>query len=81
MCNMAGYAGIKDAAPILIEMLKRQEGFEGGYSSGIATFHEGKIYYAKIVGDTDRLVALTEAAKTVLGNAFGLICLAKTQKI
>ena len=26
-------------------------------------------------------LALTEAAKTVLGNAFGLICLAKTEKI
>ena len=26
-------------------------------------------------------LALTEAAKTVLGNAFGLICLAKTQKV
>ena len=68
---MAGYVGIKDAAPILIEMLKKQEGFEGGYSSGIATIHEGKIYYAKIVGDTDRLVSLTEASR--LPGKIGII--------
>ena len=71
MCNMAGYVGIKDAAPILVEMLKKQEGFEGGYSSGIATLHEGKIYYAKLVGDTDRLVSLTEAAR--LPGKIGII--------
>ena len=39
-----------------------------------------------ILGATDTQVkntrlALTEATKTVLGNAFGLICLAKTQKV
>lgn len=68
---MAGYVGVKDAAPILIEMLKKQEGFEGGYSSGIATLHEGKIYYAKVVGDTDRLVSLTEASR--LPGKIGII--------
>ena len=62
MCNMAAYVGDRPAAPILIEMLKRQEGFEGGYYSGIATLHKGKIYYCKLTGDVDRLVALTEAA-------------------
>ncbi len=39
-----------------------------------------------ILGATDASVrntrlALTEAARTVLGNAFGLICLAKTEKV
>ena len=62
MCNIAGYVGERRAAPILLEMLKREEGFEGGYSTGIATLHEGKIYYAKLVGDVDRLTSLTEAA-------------------
>lgn len=62
MCNIAAYVGERRAAPILIEMMKREEGFEGGYSTGIATIHEGKIYYAKLVGDTARLEALTEAA-------------------
>ena len=62
MCNMAGYVGEFRAAPILIEMMKREEGIQGGYQTGIATYHEGKIYYAKITGDTDRLTAMTEAA-------------------
>ena len=62
MCNIAGYVGQRRAAPILIDMIRRQEGMAGGYYSGIATIHEGKIYYAKLTGDIDRLVALTEAA-------------------
>lgn len=71
MCNIAGYVGERDAAPILIEMLRREEGWAGGYYSGIATIHEGKIYYAKITGDTDRLVSLTNAAK--LPGKIGII--------
>lgn len=62
MCNIAGYVGGKRAAPILIEMMKKQEGFAGGYYTGIATIHEGKIYHAKLVGDTQMLEDLTEAA-------------------
>lgn len=63
MCNIAGYVGTKDAAPVLIEMMKREEGFAGGYYTGIATIHEGKIYYAKLTGDLQRLLELTDAAK------------------
>lgn len=58
MCNIAGYVGERRAAPILIEMIKAQEGLNGGHFSGIATLHEGKIYYEKLTGDFDRLVAL-----------------------
>lgn len=71
MCNIAGYVGTKDAAPILIEMIRRQEGFAGGYYTGIATLHEGKIYYAKLTGTADRLVSLTDAAK--LPGKIGII--------
>lgn len=63
MCNIAGYVGTRPAAPILIEMMRRQEGLAGGFYTGIATVHEGKLYYAKLTGDTDRLVSLTDAAK------------------
>ncbi len=63
MCNIAGYVGTRRAAPILIEMIKKQEGYDGGYYTGIATMHEGKIYYEKLTGDVDRLVALTKAAE------------------
>ena len=63
MCNIAGYVGTKRAAPILIEMLKKEEYYNAGFYSGIATIHEGKLYYAKLTGDTDRLVAMTKAAE------------------
>ncbi|MBE6965767.1 MAG: hypothetical protein E7441_07015 [Ruminococcaceae bacterium] len=62
MCNIAGYAGERAAAPILLEMLRAQEGFDAGYYSGIATIHEGKIYYAKLVGCVQNLIDNTDAA-------------------
>lgn len=71
MCNIAGYVGTKRAAPILIEMIKREEGLDGGFYTGIATIHEGKIYYAKLTGDTDKLVRLTNAAS--LPGTIGII--------
>ena len=71
MCNIAGYAGQRAAAPILLEMMRRQEGLCGGYYSGLATIHEGKIYYAKLTGDIPRLEALTNAAS--LPGTIGII--------
>lgn len=62
MCNIAGYVGTKPAAPILIEMMRKQEGLDGGFFTGIATIHEGKIYVAKAVGDLDTLLSTTDAA-------------------
>ena len=61
MCNIAGYAGTRSAAPILLEMLKRQEAFDGGVTSGIVTVHEGRLYARKIVGDVDTLIKTTDA--------------------
>lgn len=63
MCNIAGYVGKEKAAPILIEMMKKQEYYNAGFYSGISTIHEGKLYCVKLGGDTDRLVALTNAAE------------------
>jgi len=71
MCNIAGYAGTRPAAPILLEMMRRQEGLCGGYYSGIATIHEGKIYYTKLTGDLPRLEMLTNAAN--LPGTVGII--------
>lgn len=62
MCNIAGYAGSKPAAPILLEMLRQQEGLDSGFYTGIATIHQGKIYYAKVVGTVDDLIKRTNAA-------------------
>lgn len=71
MCNIAGYVGTRRAAPILIEMMRAQEGWGGGYYSGIATIHEGKIHYAKLTGDIDRLVSETDAMN--LPGTIGII--------
>ena len=62
MCNIAGYIGERRAAPILIEMLRAQEGLNAGFYTGIATMHEGKIHYRKIVGNLTDLLATTDAA-------------------
>ncbi len=62
MCNIAGYVGKRPAAPILIEMMKREEGFDAGFYTGIATIHEGRIYYRKLTGDLDTLLKNTDAA-------------------
>lgn len=61
MCNIAGYAGEKNAAPILLEMLKKQQAFDGGVCTGIATIYEGRIYTRKVFGDVDTLINTTDA--------------------
>lgn len=61
MCNIAGYVGSRRAAPIIMEMLRREEGFAGGYYSGLATMCEGKIFSEKLTGDVTRLVGTTRA--------------------
>ena len=61
MCNIAGYVGEKRAATILIEMLKRQEGFDGGVCTGITTLHNGRLYTRRIVGDVKKLLETTDA--------------------
>jgi len=61
MCNIAGYAGKQNAAPILLEMLKKQQDYDGGVCTGIATIYEGKLYWRKVVGDVDTLIRTTDA--------------------
>ena len=71
MCNISGYAGTKRAAPLLIEMIKKQENYDGGLSTGIATVHDGKLYYAKVLGNADDLVSKTDALN--LPGTIGII--------
>ena len=56
MCNIAGYAGNQQAAPILLEMLRKQEPYDGDMSTGVATIHEGKLYYQKVVGNVENFL-------------------------
>lgn len=63
MCVIAGYSGTREAAPVLLEMLEREQGLAGGYYTGIATVHEGKLYHAKVVGDVATLRRKTDAER------------------
>ena len=60
MCNIAGYIGKRDAAPILTEMMKKQEGFGGGYYTGITTHDGTKLHTAKVIGDMDNFLKETD---------------------
>ena len=71
MCTIAGYVGEKDAAPILIEMMKTLEGLDSGFFTGIATVHEGKLYCEKVIGDLDHLLKTTNTAS--LPGKIGII--------
>lgn len=57
MCNIAGYVGTKHAAPILIEMLRRQEGWDCGHYTGMATVDASGLYVEKDVGNLDMFLA------------------------
>ena len=61
MCVLAGYIGNEKAAPVLLEMLRREEGLDAGFYTGIATVHDGKLHYRKVVGDIETLLAETDA--------------------
>ncbi len=61
MCNIAGYVGTKQAAPIIIEMLRRQEPWDAGFYTGIATLHDGSYSLHKVVGSTKELIEQTPA--------------------
>ena len=63
MCNVAGYLGKRPAAPALLEMLEREEGFAGGYYTGIATVADGELHCEKVVGDVATLCRETDAEK------------------
>ena len=67
MCNIAGYVGNKNSTPILLEMIKKQEGLNGGFFTGIAV-HDGKnLNYRKVQGDLSILLSTTNA-ESLVGN-------------
>src|SRR3984893_7685875 len=70
MCGIIGYVGEREAAPILMETLKRLE-YRGYDSAGVAVFNEGKgrgvIKTAGKVADLEREIATGPALKGRLG--------------
>ncbi len=69
MCGIMGYLGPKDAAPILIDGLRRLE-YRGYDSAGIAVHDGSQLVVAKAEGKLDRLVAQLESAP--LAGSFGI---------
>jgi glucosamine--fructose-6-phosphate aminotransferase (isomerizing) len=62
MCGIAGYAGARDAGPILIESLQKLE-YRGYDSAGIAVMDaSGRIRVAKAAGKLSGLIARLEGA-------------------
>ncbi|MFH2111549.1 MAG: hypothetical protein ABIJ47_09865 [Candidatus Bathyarchaeota archaeon] len=62
MCQLAAYVGSRDAAPILLESLRLQEGYLGAHATDLATIHRRKIRLIKDNGPGDEVVKKTEIA-------------------
>ena len=67
MCGIVGYTGMQQAAPILLEGLKRLE-YRGYDSAGIAIMDDGSISVQKVSGRIAKLCELTEDGNTCPGN-------------
>lgn len=66
MCGIVGYTGTQNAAPILLEGLKRLE-YRGYDSAGIAVIHGSEISVNKVSGRIANLCEKTEDGKLVPG--------------
>ncbi|MBQ3200169.1 MAG: glutamine--fructose-6-phosphate transaminase (isomerizing) [Firmicutes bacterium] len=66
MCGIVGYAGGKEAAPVLLKGLEKLE-YRGYDSAGIAVLNDGKIEIAKAAGKLQVLRDLTHEGQTVAG--------------
>jgi glucosamine--fructose-6-phosphate aminotransferase (isomerizing) len=66
MCGIVGYVGKKEAAPLLIEGLRRLE-YRGYDSAGLCTLEGGALQVRKCVGRVARLAELVEQ-KPVTGS-------------
>ena len=73
MCGITGYIGEKEAAPVLLQALKRME-YRGYDSAGISTIHKDNVTIKKDIG---RIDSINE--KIELGKAEGKIGIAHTR--
>lgn len=68
MCGIVGYIGKEEAAPILLEGLKKLE-YRGYDSAGLAIYNNGKLDVIKSKGRLDTLYKLTDGGKKMEGTA------------
>ena len=68
MCGIVGYTGTQEAAPILLEGLKKLE-YRGYDSAGIAVLNDHVIAVHKVTGRIDNLCKKTADGKTCPGTA------------
>ena len=66
MCGIVGYTGMQNAAPVLLEGLKKLE-YRGYDSAGIAVLNDGRISISKVTGRIAGLAEKTEDGKLLPG--------------
>ena len=67
MCGIVGFIGSQQAAPILLDGLKKLE-YRGYDSAGIAILNDSKIDIRKVTGRIANLCELTEDGKNCSGT-------------
>ena len=67
MCGIVGYIGARNAAPVLLEGLRKLE-YRGYDSAGIALLSEGEISISKVTGRVENLCEMTGNGKNIPGN-------------
>ena len=67
MCGIVGYTGTQNAAPVLLEGLKKLE-YRGYDSAGIAVMQGGKIAISKVTGRIANLSEKTEDGRLLPGT-------------
>ncbi len=68
MCGIVGYTGAQNAAPVLLEGLKKLE-YRGYDSAGIAVMQDGEITISKVTGRIAGLEEKTENGRLLPGTA------------
>ena len=66
MCGIVGYTGTQNAAPVLLEGLKKLE-YRGYDSAGIAVLNDGRIFISKVTGRIAGLAEKTEDGRLLPG--------------
>ena len=67
MCGIVGYTGGQNAAPMLLEGLRKLE-YRGYDSAGIAVNHNGSISISKVTGRIAGLAEKTENGRLLPGT-------------